>query len=84
MSESLTPVLSIMIRMTKNVRPIRKYLKKRILPPLTKADVMERPEVGHTLRNKLCVLLTSPGYITELVSTFLFTLCKENGKIENL
>lgn len=60
---------------------IRKYLKLRILPPLKKTDVLERPEVGPTLRNRLCALMTSPaGRVTELVCNFLFVLVKENGK----
>jgi hypothetical protein len=69
--------------MSGSIRVIRKYLKNRVLPPLRQTDIIDRPEVGTTLRNKLCALLTSPsGYVTELVSTFLFILVKENGNCE--
>lgn len=50
----------------------------QILPPLK--DVMTRPEVGTTLRSKLCKLLTSPlTELRDLVAELLFVLCKENG-----
>jgi hypothetical protein len=56
---------------------IRKYLRLQILPPLK--DVMQRPEEGTTLRNKLVKLMTSPNtQIKDLVAEFLFILCKEN------
>jgi len=61
-------------------RILRKYFKLRILPPLKKTDVLERPEIGVKLRNKLCALLTSPATnVTDLVANILFILCKENG-----
>lgn len=69
---------------TKN-RKIRKYLKKRILPPLTKEDLMERPEVGTTLRNKLCAVIHNPaGFITEVSANLIFVLCKENGNLTKI
>jgi len=80
-TEILSPVLCVLVRMAAKNRLIRKYVKLRVLPPLTKADVLERPEVGDALRNKLCALMTSPaGPVTELVCNFLFVLVKENGK----
>ena len=54
-------------------------MRNRVLPPLR--DVTRRPELGNSLRNKLCRLMTSPvNQIDVLVAEFLFVLCKENGK----
>ncbi|XP_011871408.1 PREDICTED: synembryn-A [Vollenhovia emeryi] len=77
LKENISPILTTLVRLVKSERIIRKYLRLQILPPLK--DVMHRPEEGTTLRAKLCKFLTSP--ITELhnlVSEFLFVLCKEN------
>lgn len=75
--ESLSPILSCMCEMAKSHSVIRKYLRLQILPPLK--DVMQRPEEGTTLRNKLVKLMTSPNtQIKDLVAEFLFILCKEN------
>lgn len=75
--ESLSPILSCMCEMAKAHSIIRKYLRLQILPPLK--DVMQRPEEGTTLRNKLVKLMTSPNtQIKDLVAEFLFILCKEN------
>ena len=75
--ESLSPILSCMCEMAKTHSIIRKYLRLQILPPLK--DVMQRPEEGTTLRNKLVKLMTSPNtQIKDLVAEFLFILCKEN------
>jgi hypothetical protein len=78
-SDSLAPPLCALHNMACSARPIRKYLKLRILPPLSRRDVINLPEVGNTIRNKLCSLLTSRvSHITELVANFLFVLCKES------
>ncbi|ODM93834.1 Synembryn-A [Orchesella cincta] len=74
------PLLVVCCKMARKNRFIRRYLKHRILPPLRKQDVIQRPEVGHSLRNKLCVLIHTPaGCATEVSATLLFTLCKENA-----
>ncbi|XP_001608293.2 synembryn [Nasonia vitripennis] len=74
--ENLSPILSCFIRMCKTERLIRKYTRMQVLPPLK--DVLQRPEEGTTLRNKLCKLLTTPiTEIRDLVAEFLFVLCKE-------
>ena len=39
-------------------RLIRKYYKEIVLPPLR--DLNQRPEVGNSIRSRLCRLLTSP------------------------
>jgi len=75
----LAPPLCALHNMANSGRVIRKYLKQRILPPLNRQDVVNLPEVGNTLRNKLCSLLTSPvTHISELVANLLFVLCKES------
>ncbi|XP_028967099.1 synembryn-A [Galendromus occidentalis] len=74
--ECLVPVLVALSQAARSSRVIRKYVKARILPPLK--DVMNRPEEGDTLRNKLVRLMTSP--LTEVKCTaadLLFVLCKE-------
>lgn len=75
--ENLSPVVTVLIRLVKADKPIRKYVKLQVLPPLK--DVMKRPEEGTTLKAKLCKLLTSPiTELRDLVAEFLFILCKEN------
>ncbi|KAK2580128.1 hypothetical protein KPH14_012405 [Odynerus spinipes] len=75
--ENLSPVVTVLIRLVKVEKPIRKYARLQVLPPLK--DVMKRPEEGTTLKAKLCKLLTSPiTELRDLVAEFLFILCKEN------
>lgn len=75
--EGLTPVLTCLCECARANRTIRKYLRLKVLPPLK--DVMNRPEEGITLRNRLVKLMTSPMTdVKELVADFLFVLCKEN------
>nr|XP_027221948.1 synembryn-A-like [Penaeus vannamei] len=76
-SKSLMPILTLMVEMTQANRTIRKFIRLRILPPLR--DVSKRPEEGHTIRNKLCSLMTSPLHdLKHLSANFLFILCKES------
>lgn len=76
-SESIIPVLTLLVGIVQNVRPIRKYLRFKILPPLK--DVMERPEIGNTVRNKLCRLMThSSVEVKHAAANFLYELCKKN------
>lgn len=77
--ESLTPILSAMVKLAKSDRIMRKYLRMQVLPPLK--DTHTRPEQGNTIRNCLCRLLTSPiTQVRDLAADFVFILCKENGK----
>lgn len=77
MHESLAPILTCLSEMARANRVIRKFLKCQILPPLK--DVMNRPEEGSTLRNKLVKLMTNPNTdVKELVADLLFVLCKES------
>ncbi|GFT08911.1 synembryn-A [Trichonephila clavipes] len=75
--EILSPILTTLSECARANSVIRKYLKKKVLPPLK--DVMNRPEEGTTLRNRLVKLMTSPVFdVKELVADLLFVLCKEN------
>jgi len=77
LQERLSPIVTVLLECAINHRLLRKYLRWRILPPLR--DVHTRPEEGHTLRNKLCRLLTSPvTNVRDLVAELLFVLCKES------
>ncbi|KAL2720488.1 synembryn isoform X2 [Vespula squamosa] len=75
--ENLSPVVTVLIRLIKADKSVRKYVRLQVLPPLK--DVMKRPEEGTTLKAKLCKLLTSPiTKLRDIVAEFLFILCKEN------
>ncbi|XP_030763868.1 synembryn-A [Sitophilus oryzae] len=75
--EVYSPILTVLLKGTTAHRPIRKYLRLHILPPLK--DVDNRPENTDTLRGKLCKLLTTPiTQIRDLVAELLFVLCKCN------
>lgn len=79
LTEILSPVLMALLKCVKSVSVQRRYIRSVILPPLK--DVHERPEVGNTLRNQLCRLLTSvDSQVRDLVAELLFVICKENGK----
>lgn len=72
----LTPVLLCLAECGRGHRILRRYLRARVLPPLS--DVMNRPEAGNTLRNRLVRLMTVPCTETkQLAAELLFVLCKE-------
>ncbi|KAG5879237.1 hypothetical protein JTB14_006037 [Gonioctena quinquepunctata] len=76
-NEVLSPVVTVLVKGAGSHRPIRKYLKNHILPPLK--DVHNRPEQGSTIRNHLCRMLTTPiTQLRDLVAELLFILCKKN------
>lgn len=75
--EELSPVLIVLTKLAKRDRKYRKFIRSKVLPNLT--EVYTRPEVGNTLRNKLCRLLTCPiTSVRDFVADFLFILCKES------
>lgn len=75
--ELLCPILFLLVNCVHCHRLARKFLRQKVLPPLT--EVHSRPEAGNTLRNRLCRLLTTPvPQVRNLVEGFLFVLCKEN------
>ena len=78
--ETCSPILTVLCGLSRHHRPVRKFLRSQVLPPLR--DVTHRPEEGEgTARNKLCKLLTCPiDAVATLVAEFLFILCKESGK----
>jgi hypothetical protein len=79
LKDCLTPVLSALCSLCRFHRPVRKFMRAQVLPPLR--DVRSRPEVGNEARNKLCKLLTSPADgVASSVAEFLFILCKESGE----
>ncbi|XP_075547137.1 ric8 guanine nucleotide exchange factor A isoform X2 [Dermacentor variabilis] len=72
----LTPVLLCLAECGHGHRILRRYLRSRVLPPLN--DVMNRPESGNTLRNRMVRLMTVPCTDTKhLAAELLFVLCKE-------
>ncbi|XP_041366459.1 synembryn-A-like [Gigantopelta aegis] len=78
LKESLAPILHCLCEACRHNRSIRKFCRSKVLPPL-RDDVRRLPEEGHSLRNRLCKLLTSPiTEVKDLVAHFLFVLCKEN------
>ncbi|CAB3371755.1 Hypothetical predicted protein [Cloeon dipterum] len=75
--ENVSPILTVLSRGCLAQRSMRKFLRNKILPPLTD-EVMQRPEMGDTSRNLLCALLTTPiTQVRDLAADFLFILCKE-------
>ncbi|XP_046395436.1 synembryn-A [Ischnura elegans] len=75
--EKLCPILTVLVEGVRGHRSVRKFLRLKILPPLT--DVLHRPEEGETVRNHLCRLLTTPASdVHKLVADFCFVLCKES------
>ena len=78
--EGIVPVLKVLCNLAIGHRFIRKYYKEIVLPPLR--DLNQRPEVGNSVRSRLCRLLTSPeSQVSNMVAEFLFILCKEDGKL---
>lgn len=68
----------VLLKGSRSIAKFRCEVRQQILPPLK--DVINRPEQGNTLRNKLCRLLTTPNVsLRDLVAELLFVLCKENG-----
>lgn len=79
--EGLTPVLSLLTKVSRHHREIRRYIKAQVLPPLK--DVKIRPEIGTTIRNKLVRLMTHVDMgVKQTAAEFLFVLCKES--VDNL
>ncbi|XP_031420179.1 synembryn-A isoform X2 [Clupea harengus] len=77
LKESLLPSLNLLTESSRIHRGTRKFLRMKVLPPLR--DVMTRPEVGNTLRNKLVRLMTHIDTdVKHCAAEFLFVLCKES------
>ncbi|KAK7892066.1 hypothetical protein WMY93_024029 [Mugilogobius chulae] len=77
LKETLIPSLNLLTESSRIHRETRKFLRSKVLPPLR--DVMNKPEVGNTLRNKLVRLMTHIDTdVKNCAAEFLFVLCKES------
>lgn len=78
-SDKLYPVLLLLILMSKSNKIIRHYCRLKVLPPLTKQDLLNLPQNGLTIRNRLAKLMTDANLqIKRLAAQFLYVLCKES------
>lgn len=77
LKETLLPSLTLLTESARIHRETRKFLRSKVLPPLR--DVMNRPEVGNALRNKIVRLMTHIDTdVKDCAAEFLFVLCKES------
>uniref|UniRef100_UPI0037E70629 synembryn-A n=1 Tax=Semicossyphus pulcher TaxID=241346 RepID=UPI0037E70629 len=77
LKEILLPSLNLLTESARIHRETRKFLRSKVLPPLR--DVVNRPEVGGALRNKLVRLMTHIDTdVKDCAAEFLFVLCKES------
>ncbi|XP_060892428.1 synembryn-A [Labrus mixtus] len=77
LKETLLPSLNLLTESARIHRETRKFLRSKVLPPLR--DVINRPEVGGALRNKLVRLMTHIDTdVKDCAAEFLFVLCKES------
>jgi hypothetical protein len=54
-------------------------VRLKVLPPLIKQDLMNLPQNGLSIRNRLCRLMTDPNLqLKRLSAQFVFILCKES------
>lgn len=75
----LYPVLMLCSVMAKSNTTIRHYLRNKILPPLTKIDLVNLPQNGKTTRNFLVKMMTDTNLqLKRLCAQFVFILCKES------
>lgn len=78
-ADQLYPVLLLLSLMSKSNNIIRHYSRLKVLPPLKKKDLVELPESGANVRNRLVRLMTDANLqIKRLVAQLLFILCKES------
>uniref|UniRef100_A0A5S6QET6 Synembryn-A n=1 Tax=Trichuris muris TaxID=70415 RepID=A0A5S6QET6_TRIMR len=74
--EFIRPTLVLLTSIASWNSSIRRYIRHQVLPPLR--DVLQRPEVGHSLRNKVVRLMTSVSDVNAVAAEFLFVLCNFN------
>ena len=78
-ADQLYPVLLLLSLMSKSNNIIRHYSRLKVLPPLNKKDLIELPQTGANIRNRLVRLMTDANLqIKRLVAQLLFILCKES------
>ncbi|XP_059192068.1 synembryn-A [Centropristis striata] len=77
LKETLLPSLNLLTESARIHRETRKFLRSKVLPPLR--DVINKPEVGSALRNKLVRIMTHIDTdVKDCAAEFLFVLCKES------
>lgn len=78
-ADILYPVLMLSSLMAKSNKTIRHFMRSKVLPPLTKKDLVNLPQNGTNFRNFLVKLMTDPDLqLKRLCAQFLFILCKES------
>ena len=77
--DHLYPVLMLLSLMCKKNKRIHSFVHLKVLPPLIKQDLMNLPQNGLSIRNRLCRLMTDPNLqLKRLSAQFVFILCKES------
>ena len=78
-ADQIYPVMMLLSLMSKANKRIRNYCKLKVLPPLKRDDLVNLPQSGASIRNKLVKLMTDQNLqIKRLCAQFLFILCKES------
>ena len=78
-ADLLYPVLMLLAIMAKSNTQMRHYLRGEVLPPLKKKDLVNLPQHGDSVKNRLVKLMTDPNLqLKRLCAQFLFILCKES------
>ncbi|CAF0847068.1 unnamed protein product [Brachionus calyciflorus] len=78
-ADQIYPVLLLLSLMCKSNNIIRHYSRLKVLPPLKKKDLVQLPQSGSHLRNRLVKLMTDSNLqVKRLVAQLLFILCKES------
>jgi len=78
-ADFLYPVLMLLAIMAKSNKQMRHFLRGEVLPPLKKKDLVNLPQHGDSVKNRLVKLMTDPNLqLKRLCAQFLFILCKES------
>ncbi|EFO26882.1 synembryn [Loa loa] len=77
-NELLGTFLTVLIRLSSQVKEARRYLRLLVIPPLHATDVERRPDDGIELRNRMIRLMMSISNIQDLAAEFIFILCKKS------
>ncbi|KAL3985439.1 Guanine nucleotide exchange factor synembryn family protein [Acanthocheilonema viteae] len=77
-NELLGTFLTVLIRLSSQVKEARRYLRLLVIPPLHAADVERRPDDGAELRNRMIRLMMSISNTQDLAAEFIFILCKKS------
>ncbi|VDK87095.1 unnamed protein product [Litomosoides sigmodontis] len=77
-NELLSTFLTVLIRLSSQVKEARRYLRLLVIPPLHAVDVERRPDDGAELRNRMIRLMMSISNTQDLAAEFIFILCKKS------